>query len=168
MMRIVRAMILAAMIWFADPLWSGPGTAKQDDLKLLGVFGGTTLCGEVSKPLLKISPEANCDRVVWELALYHDGDKRRVYKLTREFGYHVDNRTLKSSGTIVIEGQWIIRRGAKADPESVVYELHSDKPGRSLSFLKLDENLLHLLDIDSTLMVGNGAQSYTLYRIGNH
>ena len=34
----------------------------------------------------------------------------------------------------------------------------------SLSFLKPDQNLLHLLDEDNRLMIGNGAWSYTLNR----
>jgi hypothetical protein len=44
----------------------------------------------------------------------------------------------------------------------VVYRINADQPQRSLSFVKVGENLLHLLNPDGSLMVGHGGWSYTL------
>jgi hypothetical protein len=44
------------------------------------------------------------------------------------------------------------------------YTLTTEDSPVSLSFLKLNENVLHLLDAAKNLMVGNGAWSYTLNR----
>ena len=55
-----------------------------------------------------------------------------------------------------------MRKSAK--PDRVVYRLTADKSQRSLSFVKIGDNLLHLLNPDGSLMVGNGGWSYTLNR----
>jgi hypothetical protein len=48
---------------------------------------------------------------------------------------------------------------------AVVYTLNPENSPVSLSFLRPDTNLLHLLDGDRRLMIGNGAWSYTLNRV---
>lgn len=45
-----------------------------------------------------------------------------------------------------------------------VYRLTAQKTRRSLSFVQLGDNLLHMLNSSGTLMVGNGGWSYTLNR----
>lgn len=130
------------------------------------VFVGTSPCADFVKPLLKIPLDANCDRIKWNLTLDRDLNTGTptTYKLTSEYGFHVDNRTYEIRGTSVGEGKWAIVRGAKANPDAMVFQLNSDKPQISISFLKVDQNILHLLDRDGSLVVGNAAQSFTLSR----
>jgi hypothetical protein len=65
------------------------------------------------------------------------------------------------------EGKWKIVRGTKTNPDAVLYQLNPDKSKMSLSFLKLNDNLLHILDQNEKLMIGNEFHSYTLNRISN-
>ena len=61
-------------------------------------------------------------------------------------------------------GQWRTIVGRLADPRATVYQLQATDPHRSLSLVKIDENLLHPLTYDGQLMVGNDSWSYTLNR----
>lgn len=144
-----------------------PGTRFSESNAPFGVFVGTSLCPEVGRPLLGIPPDAQCDRTKWNLALYVDAltQKPTTYKLSSEYGYHVDNRTLLMKGSNVREGRWKIAKGVKADPNAIVYQLDTDDAGLRISFQLLDANLIHLLDRDNSMTVGNAAQSFTLSRI---
>jgi hypothetical protein len=132
-----------------------------------GVFAGTSLCADVSRALLNIPSQAQCDRTKWNLTLYVD-PKTQVptsYRLSSEYGYHVDNRTLVMKGSNVREGKWTIVKGAKADPEAMVYQLDPENTQTTISFQKIDPNLIHLLERDGSLVIGSAAQSFTLSRI---
>ena len=61
-------------------------------------------------------------------------------------------------------GQWRTTVGRRANPRATVYQLHATDPHRSLSLVKIDENLLHLLTHDGQLIVGNDSWSFTLNR----
>lgn len=141
--------------------------APESPAKVLGVYVGTSLCAEVSKPMLNIDPTAQCDRNKWHLTLYVDSGSLAptTYKLSTEYGYHVDNRTLLMKGSNVREGNWSIVKGAKTNPNAVVYQLDPGNPNISISFQNIDPNLIHLLERDRSLVVGSAAQSFTLSRI---
>jgi hypothetical protein len=61
-------------------------------------------------------------------------------------------------------GRWRTTVGRRTDPRATVYQLEATDPRRSLSLVKIDENLLHPLTYDGRLMVGNDSWSYTLNR----
>ena len=61
-------------------------------------------------------------------------------------------------------GQWRTTVGRRANPRAIVYQLQATDPRRSLSLVKIDENLLHPLTYDGQLIVGNDSWSYTLNR----
>lgn len=141
---------------------SGPSTH--------GVFVATSPCTAVSRSLVRIPATANCEMIKWHLALYQDQGSLTptTYKLNITYGLPKQGTNGFSDGEIKIErnGSWTIVRGATGSPNAVIYQLD---PGReeSISFLKLDNNLLHLLDRDKRLAVGTDGWSYTLNRIGN-
>jgi hypothetical protein len=132
-----------------------------------GVFAGTSLCADVSRSLLNIPSVAQCDRTNWNLTLYADRQTQAPtsYKLSSEYGYHIDNRTLVMKGSNVREGKWSIVKGAKADPDATVYQLDPANTQTTISFQKIDPNLIHLLERDGSLVIGSAAQSFTLSRI---
>lgn len=66
-----------------------------------------------------------------------------------------------------VEGTWTIVRGTNINPDAIYYQLNPDKPEMRLSFLKLSDRLLHIVDQNKTLMVGNEFFSYTLNRLEN-
>jgi len=135
------------------------------------VFVGTTPCGQMIRPMHKVSQEADCALVQWTLTLYHDAAtmKPTTYKLLSVNRFIVrGTNTYSDPGTkSETEGKWTIIQGTRANPNSVVYRLESDKPETSISFLKLSEKLIHLLDNDGKLMIGDESFSYTLNRIAN-
>jgi hypothetical protein len=63
-------------------------------------------------------------------------------------------------GKISIEGKWKIAKGTKSNSSAIVYQLLSSK--QQISFLLLDYNLLHLLNPDKSLAIGNEGYSFTL------
>lgn len=162
MKRIVLANL--GLLWFF--VISPVAPPAVTDSSPSAVFVGTSPCVDFIKPLLKIPQDAKCDGIKWNLALYHDLNAKTPtsYRLTSEYGFYVDNRTYQIRGTNVAEGKWAIVRGAKEYPDAKVFQLSPDIPQVSISFLKVDQNILHLLDRDGNLVVGNAAQSFTLSR----
>jgi hypothetical protein len=140
------------------------------------VFAGTTPCGNVIRPLHYITPEPDCQLedckcfvVEWELTLYMDATTKEPtrFKLKGINRYSVKETNMYSEpGTkSEAEGKWKIIRGTKTNPNAIYYQLNPDKPGMSLSFLKLSDNLLHIVDQNEKLMIGNEFHSYTLNRV---
>lgn len=123
----------------------------------VSVFSGTSPCAEFTKSFLAIPVAENCDRIKWQLSL-HDSGK---YTLRREYGYHVDNRTYLPKDVTNIEGKWKTAKGGINTP--VVVQLDPDQ-SKTLSFAVIDQNLLHPLDGNQNLAIGDGGASYTLSR----
>jgi hypothetical protein len=125
------------------------------------VFFGTSPCAEFVKSKLQIPSGENCDRIKWRFSL-HDSGK---HELTREWGFHVDNRTYLPKGTASFTGTWKIAKGRTGDPKGVVVQIDPHEPN-SIAFALIDQNILHLLDPNMNLAVGDSGASYTLSR--NH
>ena len=159
--------IMALTVWLT--LANSSTTSK--DSSVLGIFAGNTLCGDIIRPLHKISQQADCDLVEWKLTLYQDPLTRKPtnYKLTSVSRFIVKPSNMYSQpGTKTeTEGKWTIVRGSKANPRAIVYQLDAGKPQISIRFLKLGDNLIHLLDQDGALMIGSSLASYTLSQISN-
>lgn len=139
----------------------------ESESTTLSVFSGTSLCAEIARPLLNIPAEAQCDRTKWNLTLYVNPRTQSptTYRLSSEYGYHIDNRTLIMKGSNVREGNWSIATGVKADRYATVYQLDPSDPQRTIAFQRIDSNIIHLLDRDRSLVIGSAAQSFTLSRI---
>jgi hypothetical protein len=121
-------------------------------------YEATTPCDEVSKSLLNIPATDEAVMMKWSLTLLTPTS----YKLIYTFGMDKQGSREFSEGAITKEqtGKWTKSKYKNTE----VYTLTADD-APSLSFLKLNENVLHLLDSNKNLMVGNGAWSYTLNRI---
>jgi hypothetical protein len=166
-LNLISTTSLLIASFVAAATCSPPSTTGVAGTSHFGVFVGTSPCGNTPRPLLKIPLEANCDRIKWSLALYRDPntDKPTTYTLNGEWGFHIDNRTYLTKGTLNgMEGNRAIARGTKTDPDAIIIQLDADKPHLTISFVAMDANILHLLDRDKNLMVGDGGQSYTLSR----
>ena len=135
------------------------------------VFVGTTPCGQMIRPMHKVSQDADCALVKWTLTLYQDAAtmKPTTYKLSSVNRFIVRGTNMYSEPGTKSEtvGKWTIVRGTKTNPNSIVYRLEPDKPETSISFLKLSDKLIHLVDNDGRLMIGNESWSYTLNRVAN-
>lgn len=138
---------------------------------VLGVFVGSTPCSEGSRPLPGISTSEDCKLIKWKLTLYQDAAAKTptTYKLHALYGLPKQGTTGLTGGgkEIETEGEWAIIKNTGSTPSVIVYRLKDKKTTRTISFLKLNDNLLHLLDTDQRLMIGSAAWSYTLNRVDN-
>jgi hypothetical protein len=139
-------------------------TFKNGDINVASsptadVFVGTSPCTDFVKPKLQIPGGENCDRIKWRVSLSDSGK----YELTREWGFHIDNRTYLPKGTTNFSGTWKLAKGRSGDPNGIVVQLDGDKPN-SIGFALIDQGILHLLDPNKDLAVGDSGASYTLNR----
>jgi hypothetical protein len=145
--------------------------AKPPDSSTLGVFVATSPCNEVSRRLLQIPTTANCEMIKWNLTLYQDANTLTptTYTLNCVYGLPQQGTNgLSNGGTKVDrEGRWTMVRGTKANPDAIIYELDPGDSQGPESFLKVDHNLLHLLNRDESLAIGIAGWSYTLNRTEN-
>ena len=139
--------------------------------KVRGVFEGVTPCSAQDRALPQIPPDSDCEQMKWHLTLYQDPQTGAptTYRLESAYGRSKPNTNdLVDGGTsITMQGTWTTTTGSRHDPGATVYEVHSNDPQATVSFLRVSENLLHVLDSEKALLVGNGAWSYTLNRMDN-
>jgi len=160
----IKLALLLPMLLLPVALPVDPGSSTH------GVFVATSPCDDVSRQLLQIPATVKCEMIKWNLILYQDANKLTptAYSLTFTYGLpEQGTRGLSNGGTRAVrEGEWTKVRGTKANRDAVVYQLDPGRHERTLSFLKVDQNLLHLLDRHGNLAVGNAGWSYTLNRNG--
>lgn len=132
-----------------------------------GIFVATSPCDAVSRAALKIPATANCEMIKWHLTLFEDAKALTptTFELNCVYGLAEQGTTGLSKGGTKIgwKGRWKIVPGVDA----TVYELDLGGPKGTVSFLKVDHNLLHLLDQNKRLAMGNAGWSYTLNRTGD-
>lgn len=142
---------------------------RADSLPAAAVFVASTPCSAGTRPLPGIPKEAECELMKWELKLSRGrgGQAPGTYVLDCDYGLpRQGTRGLINGGRrLHREGKWIIVKGTSTNPDAIIYRLDPDKPQASVSFLRLNDDLLHLLDSKQQLMIGTGAWSYTLNRI---
>ncbi|AXY73301.1 hypothetical protein D3H65_04595 [Paraflavitalea soli] len=131
------------------------------------IYEGTSPGVTAERVFLKIPLNERCDFIRWKLTLLQDAATKAAttFILQREYGFYVDNRTDKSMGQATIEGAWEVAKVPNLKAGSIVYQLHANSS--SICLLRLDDNLLHLLNSNKDLMIGNGGQSFTLSRTTN-
>ena len=124
------------------------------------MFFGTTPCPDFVKPRLKIPAAENCDRIKWQMTVSESGR----YYIGYEWGFYVDNRTYASKGKTGVDGTWKITKGRSGDPNGVVVQLDGGRAD-SIAFALINQDIIHLLDVDKSLALGNSGASYTLNRL---
>ncbi len=133
------------------------------DPSVLGVFAGSSPCGDAIRQLLGISSDVPADLVQWKLTLYQDPKTLTPsrYELRYDYGSTAAGKPGLATGvkTSRRQGAWAIGKGIKSNPDAVVYELNG-----AVSLVQVDANVLHVLDPDRSLMIGNGGWSYVLHR----
>jgi hypothetical protein len=168
-MKLLQSFLTIMALSTCSAIGNREITSKDSPLQI--VFIGTTPCGQMIRPIHKVSQDADCALVKWTLTLYQDPVtlKPTTYKLSSINRFIIKGTNMYSEpGTkSETEGKWTIVKGRKTNPNSIVYRLESGKPEISISFLKISEKLIHLLDIEEKLMIGDESFSYTLSRVAN-
>ena len=139
--------------------------------ELYRVFQANTPCSAEARPLPQIPADAECEQMKWNLVLYQDsatGDPT-TYNLTSSYGMAKPNTNDLVDGGISVkmEGTWTITTGTKTNPQATVYQLNPNDTQTAVSFQKISDDMIHVLSSEKTLLVGNGAWSYTLNRMDN-
>lgn len=115
-------------------------------------FTASTPAGTVIKSFLGISLADSVDFIRWKLTL----DDNR-YKLQCNYGIGKPN-----TNGFINAGKHIALNGTFKKEQNMLMLQHNN---RILKIIKLNGNLLHLLDENNKLLVGNGGWSYTLNNI---
>jgi len=155
------------LLFIVTNAWSqknGPESSST-----LGVFVASTPCSQGTRPLPGIDAGEDCELMKWHLTLYQDVLKKTptIYTLQYSYGLPKQGTTgfIGGGKTLGIEGKWTVIQGTPSNPHAIIYRLTDNKTNKTISFLKLNDHLLHLLDDDQRLMIGTAAWSYTMNRI---
>jgi hypothetical protein len=156
----------------ALPTGSSPISSEAaSSPSLHGVFEGTTACSALTRPLPQIPEDTDCELMIWKIMFYQDAatGTPTTYTLESTYGPSQPNSLGPAGGgtAISMEGTWSIVKGTKTDADAEVYQLHSEDSQVAVSFVKMSDDILHVLNHDQTLMLGNAAWSYTLNRTDN-
>ena len=133
------------------------------------IFVASTPCSGNTKPLPGIPNNAGCELIKWELRLLDDTGKQTsgTYILNCMYGMPKQGTRgfINDGNSLHREGKLMIIKGTATNSVAIIYKLDPDKPQVSISFIRLNDNLIHLLDNQNQLMIGTGAWSYTLNKI---
>jgi hypothetical protein len=166
-MKQLRSIFIVTVLLFTITNACSQNNSRENS-SVPGVFLASTPCSLGTRPLPGIPVNADCELIKWKLVLYQDEVKKTPagYKLHCVYGLPKQGTTgfIGGGKTIELEGKWTIVKGTASNPRAIIYQLHDDKTNQTISFLKLNDSLLHLLDSDLRLMIGSAAWSYTLNR----
>jgi hypothetical protein len=120
------------------------------------------------KSLFTIPADRNLDFIKWNLTLNPVASENRgAFSLELMFGEIQPNtQGFKGGGDkLSFTGQYMI--SASADPtfKGEEYHLKSNQLPTEVLLLKINDNLLHVMETQSELMCGNAGWSYTLNRV---
>ncbi|MGZ3944914.1 MAG: hypothetical protein ACXVJB_08215 [Mucilaginibacter sp.] len=129
------------------------------------IFVASTPCSFGTRPLPGIPADAGCELIKWQLKLFGSG-ALGTYILDCDYGLPKQGTRgfIHGGKHLHREGKWTVVKG-NTYPNAEIYRLDPDQPKASISFIRLNENLLHLLDSDQHLMIGTGGWSYTLSKV---
>jgi hypothetical protein len=157
-MKTIIALIFCASMFASEPQTSpteiyAAKTAAETPVgpHIFGIFRGRTPCQDLAGILNADAVEA-CNKVKCRLFLYQDPTTKQP-------------TTYEWFGKTKWTGKWSIAKGAKSNPSATVYRLETPDPKAQLAFLKLDDNVLYILDRNEAPLIGNIHFSYTLNRI---
>ncbi len=132
------------------------GAARQ-------LFVGSSPCGSPVRERLRIASSEACELIEWQVTLHRDPRTATPtrYELQSDYGPVEQGQPGlgRSAKSATRSGTWTIAKGRQGDPDATVYELDG-----AISLLAVDEGVLHLLDGNGYLLVGNGGWSYALNR----
>lgn len=124
-------------------------------------YVGSTPCDTLTREFLGgLSSTAACHAIAWRLTLLSDQKMR----LSAEYRIPPPSNPnqIEAGPKVSVQGTWSAAKGARFHPDATVYTLLSTGSGKRLSFVKISDGLLHMLNPDKSLAAGTGGWSYTL------
>jgi hypothetical protein len=129
-------------------------------------FTGSTPCGQGKMLLPAVPVDAPCEFMKWHLTLFFTtGNLPSTYTLSCQYGMTKAGTTdFLNKQKVEMSGSWRISHGIKSNENAIVYQLGTDGSTK-VSFVKFSNDILHLLDNERQLMIGNPGWSFTLNRV---
>lgn len=134
-------------------------------------YAGSTPGDDSSRAFLGgMASDRACHAITWRLAFSTNltASEKGRYRLQAQYRWQgkTDTNQIEDGPVVELEGDFEIVRGAKANKRAVVYRLAAPGNGKNLWLMRVGENILHFLNEDKTLRIGNAGWSYTLNRRG--
>ena len=162
-MRIIHRARLAVVV-VAIVAASASGGASRVTSAVAQEFAGSTPCGPEMRAFVGgLGAKAPCHAVTWKLTMDTPETGRGAWRLSAVYGIPpASNPNAMVDGPrVAIDGTWT--SDATAGPGGrTVYRLSTGTPQRTLSFAKVADGLVHVLDSGGRLMLGTAGWSYTL------
>ena len=131
------------------------------------MFAGASPCDQFIRPLLSIPAGTECELIKWKLSLFKNPENEDQSRFGLQYTYGMAKNGTQgfvNDGTSVqISGRWKFEKNDGKLPGPALLQLTPEQ-NKPISFVQLNNNLLHLLDPEGKLMIGNAAWSYTLNR----
>lgn len=142
--------------------------SQTSDPSAQSFFEATTPCDEAVKKMLGIPADFKCEMMRWAITLFHDPNKNTPTTFSLNCTYGLAKQGTRGfmggAKTIELKGKCSTGKSIPGNARAIIYKLTADNSTIVLSFLKRDENLLHLLNEDKHLVIGGAGWSYTLNR----
>jgi hypothetical protein len=166
MRKLTRIIGGAVTILLAACVPDGVSASHEE---LAAEFIGSTPGDSLPRQFLGgLTANAECHYIKWQITLLTNqiSGQPTTYNLVAQYYVPARNNPNQSAEgpKVTSQGTWKLVRGTKSNTAAVICHITAEKSQKSLSFLKVGDNLLHLLNPDGNLMIGNGGWSYTLNR----
>ncbi|WP_353721206.1 hypothetical protein [Dyadobacter sp. 676] len=136
------------------------------------VFVAATPCDAVPRHLLAIPREVDCEMIKWRLTLRRDPRNlgRDDFKLQYTYGMTKPGTQgfMNDGFSKEISGRWSFAGNTGPTPGKQIFTLYPASSGTAITFVQLNDRLLHLLDQQGNLMIGNAGFSYTFNSQGSN
>ena len=126
------------------------------------VYVASTPCDNiVVRDFFDIPKEIKCEQIRWSIT-FQTGVP--AYEARISYGMPLQNtNNLVRGGTEVVRtGTYKMEHGFKGNKNAIVYVLQRRDSKRTLRYLKVSDDLIHLIGPGDQLAIGNGGWSYTL------
>jgi hypothetical protein len=163
--RIIGSLAISLCVWPVALTSSAAASIGNDE------YAGSTPCDDASRAFVGgIASNVPCHTITWHLMFSTNlnANQRARYRLRAQYGLQgkTDPNQLEEGPAFQSSGEWEIVPGSKAGSMGVVYRLAADGGQKTVLLMRVGENLLHFLNPDKSLRIGNAGWSYTLNRKG--
>lgn len=127
------------------------------------IFVGSTPCDSLIRTFLNIPLKDSCDFIKWELSINKDSG---IFHMKVNWGESKPNTNwFKKANKIEVNGTLTVSNEIKDNPNRKLYRLSADKFSTPVLLAEMNENVLHFLDNNQNLIVGNGGWGYVLNKL---
>ncbi|SEI37896.1 hypothetical protein SAMN05216327_10145 [Dyadobacter sp. SG02] len=161
MKKFIWLPFLVLASWAASG-WNKPGHVVSPEPE---IFVAATPCDAVPRHLLAIPTDLDCEMIKWRLTLRRDPRNlgRDDFKLQYTYGMtRPGTQGFMNDGfSKEISGKWVISKNTGKLPGKQVFTLQPATSQYPIVLLQMSDRMLHLLDTQGNLMIGNAGFSYT-------